>query len=205
MGFLLSYSAAQMASVESPVARRTHWAKEINMAARHGRIRHRLGVADGEPETRNRMIINAADEPRHRAAAVAGARHANRAEEPIAWLHARGHISDRQFAAGIHLRRDFEIAGLGPRVTMAWDAGPVTRGRRSAPDAADPGTAGISAKARLDGALAAAGSGIADVLTRTVCLGEGLETAERAMGWPARAGKVVLGLGLDRVADFYRL
>jgi hypothetical protein len=29
--------------------------------------------------------------------------------------------------------------------------------------------------------------------------------AETALGWPARAGKLVLGLALDRVADFYRL
>ena len=28
---------------------------------------------------------------------------------------------------------------------------------------------------------------------------------KRALGWPARAGKLVLTLALDRVADFYRL
>jgi hypothetical protein len=38
-----------------------------------------------------------------------------------------------------------------------------------------------------------------------VCVGEGLETAEKAMGWPARAGKLVLTLGLDRIAVFYRI
>jgi hypothetical protein len=81
----------------------------------------------------------------------------------------------------------------------------VAKGARSAPDAPDPTTAQIGAKARVDAALAHAGQGLADVLTRTVCLGEGLETAERAMGWPARAGKVVLCLGLDRVADYYRV
>lgn len=157
------------------------------------------------PETMNRLIVKTIDVPAHRAAAVQGARHANRAEEPIAWLHARGKISDRQFEAGVRLRRDFHIAAQGPRVTMAWDAGPVAKGRRAAPDAPDATTAQLGAKARLDAALAAAGSGLADVLTRTVCLGEGLETAERAMGWPARAGKVVLCLGLDRVADYYRV
>ncbi|BBE32920.1 DUF6456 domain-containing protein [Sphingosinicella microcystinivorans] len=157
------------------------------------------------PQTRNRMIVNSIDSPPHRRAATKGARHANRAEEPIAWLHARGKISDRQFEAGVRLRRDFLIAAQGPRVTMAWDAGPVARGARSAPDAPDPTTAQIGAKTRVDGALSHAGRGLADVLTRTVCLGEGLETAERAMGWPARAGKVVLCLGLDRVADYYRV
>ena len=53
--------------------------------------------------------------------------------------------------------------------------------------------------------MSAAGMGLSDILNRIVCAGEGLETAERAMGWPARAGKVVLCLGLDRVADYYRL
>lgn len=157
------------------------------------------------PPSCNRMIAQTVDMPQHRAAAVAGARYANRAEEPIAWLHARGKISDRQFIAGARLRSDWLIAVRGAPVTMSWDAGPVTRGRRSAPEASDPTAAQIGAKARLDEALAAAGAGIADILTRTVCIGEGLETAERAMGWPARAGKVVLTLGLDRVADYYRI
>jgi hypothetical protein len=32
-----------------------------------------------------------------------------------------------------------------------------------------------------------------------------MRQAEGALGWPARAGKVVLGLALDRVAAFYRI
>jgi hypothetical protein len=43
------------------------------------------------------------------------------------------------------------------------------------------------------------------VLWRVVCAGEGLGAAERALGWPARAGKLVLELALDRLADHYRL
>ncbi len=49
------------------------------------------------------------------------------------------------------------------------------------------------------------GPGLADVLWRVVCDGEGMETAEKALGWPARAGRVVLTLALDRLADFYGL
>lgn len=164
-----------------------------------------MADTDMTPATANRLIAKTVDLPQHRHAAIRGARHANRAEEPIAWLHARGKISDRQFEAGVRLRSDFHRAAMGPRVTMAWDAAPVTRTHRAAPSPIEPSAAQAGAKARIDAALAAAGAGIADVLLRTVCIGEGLETAERAMGWPARAGKVVLCLGLDRVADFYRI
>jgi hypothetical protein len=32
-----------------------------------------------------------------------------------------------------------------------------------------------------------------------------MRDAERALGWPARAGKLVLCLALDRLAVFYRV
>ena len=35
--------------------------------------------------------------------------------------------------------------------------------------------------------------------------GEGLVAAERALGWPSRAGKLVLTLALERVAAWYRV
>jgi hypothetical protein len=38
-----------------------------------------------------------------------------------------------------------------------------------------------------------------------LCAGEGLRAAEGALGWPARAGKLVLVIALDRLADHYRL
>ncbi len=157
------------------------------------------------PDAPNRIIENTANLPVHREAAMRGARQANRAEEPLAWLYARGKVSARQFEAGERLRRDNLVAAQGAKVTMSWDVGPASRTRRGAPEAPDPTLTQVAAKQRFEAALDAAGGGLRDVLTRTVCMGEGLETAERAMGWPARAGKVVLGLGLDRVADYYRV
>src|SRR5437870_2327102 len=53
----------------------------------------------------------------------------NLAESPLGWLFARGFVTKRQFDAGERLRSDWERAQLAPRVTMAWDSAPVSRGR----------------------------------------------------------------------------
>ena len=126
----------------------------------------------------------------------------NVAESPLTWLHARGHLSDRQFQAGERLRADWERAQLAPSVTMRWDPVRVQGGRDAG---LTPGERQIAAKARFDGAAAAAGPGLADILWRVVCSGEGMREAESALGWPARAGKLVLTFALDRVADYYRI
>lgn len=128
----------------------------------------------------------------------------NLGESPLGWLMARGMISERQFSAGERLRADWTLAGLSPRVTMRWDASP-TGGRGMPAERLDPTLAQISARQRFDGAVAHAGSGLSDILWRVICAGEGLAAAEGALGWPKRAGKLVLGLALDRVADFYRV
>ena len=125
----------------------------------------------------------------------------NLAESPLSWLKARGLVDDRQYEAGERLRADFETASLGPRVTMRWDAAP--RSASHGENSNDPTHAQISAKRRFDGAIAAAGPGLSDIAWRVICAGEGLPVAEKALGWPARAGRLVLTLALDRVAGFY--
>jgi hypothetical protein len=128
----------------------------------------------------------------------------NLAESPLGWLKARGLISDRQFAAGEQLRRDYERGGLSASVTMRWDAAPASTGRGGRDPAA--GTHGlIDARDRFHGAVAAAGSGLSDILWRVVCAGEAVPVAEKALGWPVRSGRLVLAMALDRVADHYRL
>ncbi len=124
----------------------------------------------------------------------------NLAESPLTWLHARGHLSDRQFVAGERLRADWERSALGPRVTRRWDA---VRGGGDAE--LTPTERQIAARARFDAGVAAAGPGLADVLWRVVCAGETLPHAEKALAWPVRSGKLVLRLALDRVAAFYRI
>ena len=129
----------------------------------------------------------------------------NAAESPLGWLLSRGLVTQRQFEAGETLRTDWERAQLAPRVTMSWDAAPVSQGRGGPAGAPDLSGSQIDARRRFSDAIAAAGPGLADILWRIVCAGEGMRDAETALGWPARAGKVVLTLALDRVADFYRI
>ncbi|HET9510075.1 MAG TPA: DUF6456 domain-containing protein [Sphingomonas sp.] len=137
-------------------------------------------------------------------AAVRGGRSVtvNLRESALAWLRSRGHVDARQSEAGERLRGDFETASLAPRVTMRWDASPRGGGGG---ETLDPTLSQLAAKRRFDAATAAVGPGLRDVLWRVVCANEGLAAAEKGLGWPARAGKLVLGLALDRLADHYRL
>lgn len=129
----------------------------------------------------------------------------NLTESPLGWLHARGLVTRRQYDAGERLRSDWERAQLAPRVTMAWDAAPVARGRGGSGSEPDLTGGQIDAKRRFEEAIASAGPGLADILWRTVCAGEGMRDAETALGWPARAGKLVLTFALDRIAAYYRM
>lgn len=129
----------------------------------------------------------------------------NLAESPLGWLKSRGLVSDRQFEAGESLRRDYERAGLGQRVTMRWDAPPMDGNRRGLGGAGDATLGMIDAKRRFDGAMERAGAGLTDILWRVICAGEALPFAEKALNWPVRSGRLVLSLALDRVADFYQL
>jgi len=126
-------------------------------------------------------------------------------ESPLGWLKSRGLVSQRQYDAGETLRGDWERAGLGPSVTMRWDVAPPGKAKRAAAPAATPTLAQVAAGRRFDAAVRQVGPGLADILWRVVCAGEGMRDAERALGWPARAGKLVLGFALDRLADHYRL
>lgn len=126
----------------------------------------------------------------------------NLCESPILWLHARGMIDDRLFRAAEQLRSDWEAAGLGANVTMNWDRMVKVSGSAKPVPATDRE---ICAARRFSEALDAAGHGLRDVLWRVACAGEGLGAAEKALGWPSRAGKLVLGFALDRVAKYYRI
>ncbi len=129
----------------------------------------------------------------------------NLAESPLGWLHSRGLVTPAQFDAGERLRADWERAQLPPRVTMTWDAAPMGSRRGGSSFGPDLNGTQLDAKRRFEAAIAAAGPGLSDILWRVVCAGEGMRDAETALGWPARAGKLVLTLALDRLAAYYRI
>ncbi len=134
-------------------------------------------------------------------------RRANLTESPLAWLARRGGVGGTPFlsaveaAAGERLRDDFHRAGRIGRLTMDWSAGPRDHTPRG--PGAPPSEHARAAKDRLHAALEAAGPGLREMLER-VCLAEAsLEAAERAIGCPKRGGKMLVKLGLQRVAAFY--
>ena len=129
----------------------------------------------------------------------------NICEDSLGWLFARGHVTRRQQEAGERLRMDWERAQLSPKVTMSWDAAPIARSRGGSAPGIDLNGSQLDAKRRFEEAAGAAGPGLSDILWRIVCAGEGMREAETALGWPTRAGKLVLSLALDRVADYYRI
>ena len=102
--------------------------------------------------------------------------------------------------AGERLREDYELAQMGPKPLPDWAA--VIAGTLEAQTAQTPLSV-EAATARVTLALRELGPGLGDVALRCCCQLEGLETAERELGWSARSGKIVLRIALNRLAEHY--
>jgi hypothetical protein len=103
--------------------------------------------------------------------------------------------------AGERLREDFELAQLGPRVTQNWDRFLVGSDRGNF--GSNEGGGSSQAQNRLHKALKALGPGLGDIALRCCCFLEGMEAAEKRMGWSARSGKIVLRIALQRLRMHY--
>jgi hypothetical protein len=132
------------------------------------------------------------------------------AESPLSWLARRkardgsALISPEQLQAGERLRADFTFAQLAPRVTADWSPSIARDRRRSRSDASLP-DAVIAARQRVRHAVEAVGPELTGLLLDVCCFLKGLEDVERERRWPPRSAKVVLQLGLDRLARHYGL
>lgn len=125
----------------------------------------------------------------------------NAGESPLARLKARALIDAMQFAAGERLRRDFTLAQLTPRMGVNWDA-PVVSGSRGA-GGDNVSDIALAARRRLNTALAAAGPDLSGLLFDVCCHLAPLEACEDGRGWARRSARVVLKIGLDRLAAHY--
>ncbi|AWD20611.1 DUF6456 domain-containing protein [Pseudogemmobacter blasticus] len=133
----------------------------------------------------------------------------NLAESPVAVLGRRRDKDGKPFLetslidAAERLREDFELAQMGPRVAQNWEKF-LTGGDRGS-YRADAGLAEGPGRARerVAAALRDLGPGLGDVALRVCCFLEGIEAAERRMGWAARSGKIVLRIALMRLRRHY--
>lgn len=134
----------------------------------------------------------------------------NEAESPLAWLarrkgrDGRALIEPVQLQAGERLRAEFTRAQLMPRITSNWGAA-VADTRRGAASPATFTEAVIAARQRVRHALDAAGPEFAGLLVDVCCFLKSLADVEQERSWPPRSAKVVLQLGLDKLARHYGL
>lgn len=130
------------------------------------------------------------------------------AESPLCSLARRkdrdGHafLSEDLVAAGERLREDFELAQVGPGIGQNWDRF-LTGGVRGGLGAGAPQLGQNAAQTRVLAALNELGPGLSDVALRCCCFLEGLETAEKHLGWSARSGKIVLRIALQQLKRHY--
>ncbi|WP_372885923.1 DUF6456 domain-containing protein [Shimia sp.] len=144
------------------------------------------------------------------AGAQAPAARFSSADSPLAALARRRDRDGQAFlgeslvAAGERLREDFELAQMGPAEAPSWQR--FLSGQDRGGYVTDPGVSGPPAMARerVVQALHELGEGLADVALRCCCFLEGLERAEKRLGWSARSGKIVLRIALIRLSEYYR-
>ncbi len=133
----------------------------------------------------------------------------NVAESPLAMLARRKGKDGNPFLesplvqAGERFREDFELAQMGPKVAQNWERFMSTGDRSCFASEGEITSGSRAARDRILSALEDLGPGLGDIIMRCCCFLEGLETAEKRMGWSARSGKVVLRIALQRLRRHY--
>lgn len=131
------------------------------------------------------------------------------AESPLAALARRRDSSGERFLndqlvhAGERLREDFEVAELEQEVSADWEGFLAALRSETLPEHTSKSEGVKQAHARVVAALRDLGPGLSDVILRCCCCLEGLETAEKNLGWSARSGKIVLRIALMQLTRHY--
>jgi hypothetical protein len=131
-------------------------------------------------------------------------------ESPITVLARRRDKNGQPFLdaclvrAATRLREDFVMAQLDSvTLDMVQDFVDALENRTvPGPNIAPPGTK--AAGQRVLEVLRDLGPGLGDIVLRCCCRLEGVESAEQAMGWSARSGKIVLRIALQRMTHHYQ-
>lgn len=131
----------------------------------------------------------------------------NITQTPLDWLrihnkNGRINITETEFDAGEKLRQDYEHANQNTNMIVNWNR-PINATKNQ--EYSNTPLAIAEANQRYSKALAYAGPGLSDILHKTCCELRGLEECETSLGWPKRSGKLMLKLGLARLAIFYGL
>lgn len=130
----------------------------------------------------------------------------NLAESPLARLATASgdepaFLERHQVEAGERVRQLVERARLSPRMTMSYSAEHIASG--------GPGHAGevsdmaADARRRLADIHRGLPRDCADVVLDVCGLEKGLQQVETERGWPRRSAKLVLRIGLDRLAELW--
>jgi hypothetical protein len=133
-------------------------------------------------------------------------------ESPLAaLLRNKGQYPLQQFdnehlKAAERLRRDYEKAHWSPRVTVNYAPaeGASSRHWQVSDNALERlSEKALHAREMVHAALDAVGPELSGMLLHVCCLISGLEEAERLLCLPRRSGRVLLALGLSRLARHY--
>jgi hypothetical protein len=133
----------------------------------------------------------------------------NSAESPVQVLARRRDRDGKPFlsqelvAAAEQLRIDFELAQMEPRISQNWERFLTGCDRGGFAQKGKTGGGAMDARERVSMALRDLGPGLGDMVLRCCCFLEGLEVAEKRMGWSARSGKIVLRIALQRLRLHY--
>jgi hypothetical protein len=105
------------------------------------------------------------------------------------------------------IQDDFELAHMEPQIAVNWDQ--IVAQQVLAPEVLGQNgdlsqINGVPlARYRVASALAHLGPGLGDVVLECCCRVQGLETAEKNLGWSARSGKIVLRIALQHLKRHY--
>jgi hypothetical protein len=140
----------------------------------------------------------------HRVTAAApGAPEVNLAESPLTRLagSSAGFLGRHHVEAGERVRRLVERAQLQPRLTMAYSAARTAGGQQNmAGEVSDMAADARRSVAEIHRVLPRDCAGV----VIDVCgFLKGLQEVERERGWPRRSAKLVLRIGLDRLAEHF--